>query len=123
MGLAVGISLLPCHRADIICSYKYFLFGGRHLPFPTSGCMRWCHQLMHWNAGQWIYGVPRSCCNYDVIISAGRDINTSGLMAAILDLTLPVRLYNTTVNAFESPGPKNLSLQFEFRCYQVYIPR
>ena len=47
--------------------------------------------------------------NWEVIFTGG-DISTSDLVAAILDLTLPVKLYCILVSPFGLPDPENVGL-------------
>ena len=74
---------------------------------------------------------PRTQWNYSEyhavkleVISTGGDISTSGLVAAILDLTLPVKLYCILVSPFGLPDPENMGLELGIlliSCPQVEI--
>ena len=96
VGVAFGILLLSCLKAEIyVMVYAFPVYGG-HLWFITS--RRSCYFQQHWKHGWHVQRVEcprkfRGChWNVDDTLSASQ-VNvqcTSDLAAAVLDLSLPV---------------------------------
>ena len=60
--------------------------------------------------GSWDAGPRKYGGSHIVVMSASGNINTSGSLAAIMDLSLPVKLYSTILSPFGLPYYENMGL-------------